>query len=153
MPSLAVSGGTFQHTGTVWWIFLTWRHLCFFLAWEFVPVWPAASYDVSYSPLRNTCNVCAVAVLGGAGWCICPVLLFSVVLSSAHAVLPMDRCVMNVSCLRELHVICVHLRFLAGACRRTCALLRVLAALSGAYARFCGFWRRWAAHYSIIWLY
>ncbi len=53
---------------------------------------------------------------------------------------PMHRCILNVWCLWEIHVIGVHLRSLAGPCWRTCALLRFLATLSGTYACFCGTW-------------
>ncbi len=39
----------------------------------------------------------------------------------------MHRCELNVWCLREIHIICLLLRSVAGACWRTCALLWSLA--------------------------
>ncbi len=59
------------------------------------------------------------AVLDGAQRPVCAHLRFLAALMPFF----MQTCLLNVGCLREIHVRCLHLRSLAGTCWRTCALL------------------------------
>jgi hypothetical protein len=77
----------------------------------------SAHAQVRVERLMSMGNTCVSCFLRLSGALVRP----SVGFGTAHAVLPMHSCVLNASCLREVHVICVHLWFSAALrCTRAC---------------------------------